>query len=79
MADLTATEIAAARERGRVYRATQPHAKSARYDGRNDRIVIELESGATFAFPPRLVEGLAGATPAHLAEVELLGGAEALH
>ncbi|HEX6375034.1 MAG TPA: DUF2442 domain-containing protein [Allosphingosinicella sp.] len=79
MVDLTAAEIAAARERGRVYRATKLHAKSARYDGRNDRIVIELESGATFAFPPRLVEGLAGAAPAHLAEVELLGDGEALH
>lgn len=79
MVEVTAAEIAAARERGRIYRATQPHAKSARYDARNDRIVIELESGATFAFPPRLVEGLADAASAHLAEVELLGDGEALH
>jgi len=79
MAELTAAELAAARERGRHYRATQPHAASARYDSKSDRIVVELTSGATFAFPPRLVEGLARAAPAHLAEVELLGDGEALH
>jgi len=79
MVDVTAAEIAAARERGRVYRATQPHAVSARYDARSERIVVELTSGATFAFPPRLVEGLADAAPTQLAEVELLGDGEALH
>jgi Protein of unknown function (DUF2442) len=79
MVDLTAAEIAAARERGRLYRATQPHAVSARYDAKSDRIVVELTSGATFAFPPRLAQGLADAAPAHLAEVELLGDGEALH
>jgi hypothetical protein len=79
MVDLTAAEIAAARERGRIYRATHPHAVSARYDARSDRIIVELTSGATFAFPPRLAQGLADAAPAHLAEVELLGDGEALH
>jgi hypothetical protein len=79
MVDLTAAEIAAARERGRLYGETQPHAVSAGYDARSERIVVELTSGATFAFPPRLVEGLADAAPAHLAEVELLGDGEALH
>jgi hypothetical protein len=79
MVDVTAAEIAAARERGRVYRATQPHAVSARYDARSKRIVVELTSGATFAFPPRLVEGLADAAPTQLAEVELLGDGEGLH
>lgn len=79
MAELTSAELAAARERGLLYRATQPHAASARYDSKSDRIVVELTSGATFGFPPRLVEGLTGAAPAHLAEVELLGDGEALH
>jgi hypothetical protein len=79
MVDLTAAEIAAARERGRLYRATQPHAVSARYDAKSDRIIVDLTSGATFAFPPRLAQGLADAAPAHLAEVELLGDGEALH
>lgn len=66
-------------ERGRLYRATQPHAVSARYDSRSDRIVVELTSGATFAFPPRLVEGLTEATADQLADIELLGGGCGLH
>jgi hypothetical protein len=33
--------------------------------------VVELTSGATFAFPPSLVKGLSGATPEQLAEIEV--------
>ena len=79
MAELTDAELAAAYERGRLHRATQPHAVSAHYDARSERIVVELTSGATFAFPPGLAEDLADASPEHLAEVELLGDGEALH
>ena len=52
---------------------TQPHALSARYDAKAERIIVELTNGATFAFPPALVEDLCEATPAQLAEVEVLG------
>jgi len=79
MAELTDAEIAAAIERGRVYRETHPHAASARYDRKADRVIVELTSGATFAFPPRLVQGLADATPDQLAEVEVLGAGSGLH
>ena len=79
MVDLTAAEFAAARERGRLYRATQPHAVSARYDAKSDRIVVELDSGATFTFSPRLVEGLTEATADELADIELLGDGFGLH
>jgi hypothetical protein len=79
MADLTAAEIAAARERGRLYRATEPHAASARYDAGSDRIVVELTSRDTFAFPPSVAEGLAGATSDQLADIELLGHGSGLH
>ncbi|MEA3065486.1 MAG: hypothetical protein QOJ27_1938 [Sphingomonadales bacterium] len=79
MVDITPGEIAAARARARLRRATEPHAASARYDRRNDRIVVELTNGATFAFPPHLVEGLSEATADELAEVELLGGGFGLH
>lgn len=40
---------------------------------------MELESGATFAFPPRLVQGLHDATPAQIAEVEVIGAGYGLH
>lgn len=79
MVDVTDEQIEAATERGRIFRETHPHAKSARYDAKADRIVVELINGATFAFPPRLVEGLHDATPAQIGEVEVLGAGYGLH
>ena len=49
----------------------EPRAKSARYDRRNNRIVVELRNGASFIFPPELAQGLAGASPRDLAEVQI--------
>lgn len=79
MADLTDAQIAAAEERGRIVRATRPHAASARYDPGTERVIVDLTNGSTFAFPPRLVQGLEAATPEQLAEVELLGEGFGLH
>jgi hypothetical protein len=79
MIELTDEEIEAANERGRVFRETHPHAKSARYDRKADRVVVELINGATFAFPPRLVEGLHDASPEEIAEVEVIGAGYGLH
>lgn len=49
----------------------EPRARSARYDRRRNRIVIELRNGASFLFPPELAQGLAGASPDDLARVEV--------
>jgi hypothetical protein len=49
----------------------EPRAKSARYDRRTNRIVVELRNGASFIFPPELAQGLAGASPKDLAEVQV--------
>jgi len=35
----------------------EPRAKSARYDRRTNRIVVELRNGATFMFPAELAQG----------------------
>lgn len=69
--ELTDAKIEAANERGRIAQQTEPRAVSARYDARSKRIVVELTSGATFAFPPALVEGLSDATPGELADIEV--------
>lgn len=79
MAELTHAEIAAANARGRIVRDTQPHAKAVRYDAKSGRIIVDLTNGATFAFPPRLVEGLEQATPRQLAAVEIIGAGFGLH
>lgn len=50
---------------------SEPRAKSARYDRRTNRVVVELRNGATFIFPAELAEGLAGASPKDLAEVRV--------
>lgn len=69
--ELTDAQIEAANERGRIAQQTEPRAVSARYDARSKRIVVELTSGATFAFPPALVQGLCDATPEQLADIEV--------
>jgi hypothetical protein len=73
MADLTDFEIDAAIERGRKRLITEPRAVAARYDPQTGRIVVDLNNGCTFAFPPRAVQGLGEADDGELAEVEVLG------
>lgn len=79
MANLTDREIDEALERGNRNRANEPRALSARYDARSDRMIIDLTNGCTFAFPPRLVQGLEEAKDNDLAEVEILGAGYGLH
>lgn len=79
MAELTEAAIDAALERGRNAQETEPRALAARYDAKTGRIIVDLANGATFAFPPRLAEGLADARPEDLAEVEILGRGQGLH
>lgn len=68
-----------ARERGRIGAEIEPRAKSARYDRKTARVVVELISGATFIFPAELGQGLTGATPDDLADIEIVSGGYGLH
>jgi hypothetical protein len=43
------------------------------------RIVVRLNTGVELAFPPALAEGLAGAAPDDLAEIEITPGGLGLH
>lgn len=79
MVELTNEQIKAANERGRIIRETQPHASSARYDAKADRVIVELTNGTTFAFPPHLVEGLHDASPAEIAAVKVSGAGFGLY
>ena len=42
-------------------------------------MVVELTNGCTFAFPPRLAQGLEGAAVEQLAQVEVQGSGYGLH
>ena len=79
MAELTNAQIDAALERGKIARAGEPRAKMVRYDRKLDRIVVELTNGCTFAFPPRLAQGLEAATDDQLTAIEILGQGYGLH
>jgi hypothetical protein len=63
--------VAALRENG--------FAVSARYDRRAARIVVNLNTGVQIAFPTRLAEGLAEASPDDLAEIEISPAGLGLH
>ena len=79
MADLSDAKINAALERGRIAQQAEPRATSARYDRKNERIIVDLTNGCTFAFPPRMAQGLEAATDDELASVEILGAGYGLH
>mgnify|MGYP001218922032 CR=1 FL=1 len=78
MADWIDREIAAnrvkAKERGRAARESFPHAIAATYSADHDLVVVDLENGAKFAFPPKIAQGLEAAKPAQLADIELTPG-----
>jgi hypothetical protein len=79
MASITDAQIDAAIERGTHEQENEPRAAMARYDRQLDRVIVDLTNGCTFAFPPRLAQGLEQADPDQLAEVEVLGRGYGLH
>jgi hypothetical protein len=79
MTDLTDAQIDAALARGEAVRQAEPHAATARYDRALGRVVVELTNGCTFAFPPRLAQGLENASEEQLAEVAVIGTGYGLH
>jgi hypothetical protein len=79
MVEMTDAQIDAALRRGQSTRLHEPRANAARYDRQLDRVIVELTNGCTFAFPPRLAQGLQDATAEQLARVEILGAGSGLH
>ncbi len=79
MTELTDAQIDAALERGRTAQLHEPRAAAARYDRRSGRVIVELINGCTFAFPPKLAQGLETATEEQLSQVEILGAGYGLH
>lgn len=62
----------AAVKRGEQRMASKPSATSARYDQSANRIVVELNNGSTFIFPPELAQGLRDASSEDLADVVVM-------
>lgn len=55
------------------------HVRSARYDRRRQRVIVEMNTGIEVTFPPALAEGLAGAAPENLAQIEVSPSGLGLH
>lgn len=55
------------------------YAVSAHYDPSQSRIVVELSTGIQLAFPAELAEGLDGASPQNLADIEISPSGLGLH
>ena len=79
MAEPTDDQIDTALARGEAARLAEPRAANARYDRQLDRVIVDLTNGCTFAFPPRLAQGLETATADELEQVEVLGRGSGLH
>jgi len=75
---ITEHELEQAEQRMTVLREAG-HAVSARYDRRRSRVVVALSTGVELAFPTRLAEGLAVASPESLAEIEISPAGLGLH
>ena len=56
-----------------------PIAVSARYDPLSGRVIVTLRHGVEFIFPTEIAEGLAGAQPADLADIEISPSGLGLH
>jgi hypothetical protein len=78
-ANILKEQIARARRAAKAADATEPRVKSVRYDHVSKRVVINLMNGAAFMVPVALLEGLADASPADLAEVKVTPSRAGLH
>ena len=69
-----------ARAEARLHSRSQTgYAPSARYDRRSERVIVMLNTGVQVAFPARLVEGLVGASPLDLSQIEISPAGLGLH
>jgi len=72
-------QIAKAKASAKEADATEPRAKSVRFDQLSGLIVISLKNGAFFSFPPILVQGLGEAPPEALNDVWLDASGSSVH
>ena len=75
---VTKTEFEQAKARALAEREAG-HVQSARYNRRGGRVTVQLSTGVEVTFPVTLAEGLAGASPEDLAEIEISPTGMGLH
>jgi hypothetical protein len=70
---ITDKDIERANRRGQARKAKYPAAVAARYDDATNKVVVSLANGVDISFPPSGAQGLEGATPSQLRDVEVTG------
>ena len=75
---VTETEFEQAKARALAKREAG-HVRAARYNRRRARVIVLLSTGVEVTFPVTLAEGLAGASPEDLAEIEISPTGLGLH
>ena len=73
------TEADLQRAERRMQAKAASRATSARYDRRSGLVQVMLDTGVQIGFPPRMAQGLAGATPAQLSAIEITPSGLGLH
>ena len=76
--EITDEQMAAA-EAAMEARRAAGHATGARYDAASQRLIVSIHNGVELAIPVRLIQELAGADPADLAEIEITPAGLGLH
>lgn len=72
-------EFERAQARGQKRKANEPFAVGVRYDRRQQRVIVQLNTGLLVLFGPEMVEGLQDATPRDLQEIEITPSGLGLH
>lgn len=75
---VTKAEFEKAQAQARVERDAG-HVHAARFDRHRRRVIVRLSTGVEVTFPAVLAEGLAGASPDDLAEIEISPTGLGLH
>jgi hypothetical protein len=75
----TDAEIDAAIRQARVFERYDRRVTRVTYSERSDRFVLHMDNGTIHMIPRALLQGLAGAAPADLQKIELLGGGTGLY
>ncbi len=78
-ADVTDAEIDAAIARGKAFEKYAPRAVKAAYREKDDVIAITLSTGVEIAIPRKLLQGLKGADPVDVGQIQILGPGSMLH
>jgi hypothetical protein len=71
--------IKTANRKARGLQASTPHALTARYDKRSNRVVIQLSTRLEIAFNPEDAQGLENAMPAQLRHIEISPSGFGIH